>query len=396
MIAVVKTKRTALPKNNRTTDTQGYEMKPIMKKPLAATISTLAVLSLPSFSQSNDASLSSMLMEEVVVTAQKREQNIQDVPVAVTALDGRMLRAQGINEPKDLKNIIPNFAVGTYQGETKITIRGVGQLIQASNPGVAIHIDGVYQPRASMAGLTQIDMAGVEVLRGPQGTTYGRNANGGAVNYSTTAAGDEFGGYVLGSYSEYNERRLQAGFDLPISDAVRTRLTLDSWDRGEGIYENRGAGGDGGEGDTFLARFRVDADFSDTVSGTLILSHAAVDGSFAIFDSVTPMPETVRTRSPIPGLNDIFFTPPTDASLDPLQISQNTTSENQREFQAIAAILDWEINDTFGFKSITAVQTWEDLRITDNDLTNGDIVDNRTQEEGDTFTQEFNLTFSTD
>ena len=308
-----------------------------------------------------------------------------------------MLRAQGINKPEDLRNIIPNFAVGTYQGETKITIRGVGQLIQASNPGVAIHIDGVYQPRSSMAGLTQVDMAGVEVLRGPQGTTYGRNASGGAVNYTTTAAGDELGGYVLGSFSEYNERRLQAAIDVPISDAVRTRLTVDSWDRGEGIYENRGDAGDAGEGDTLLARFRVDADFSDTVSGTFILSHAEVDGSFVMFDNITPIPETVRTRSAIPGLNDIFFTPPEDSSLEaPLQISHNTKTENVREAQSIAAILDWEINDVFDFKSITAVQTWEDLRVTENDLTNGDIIDGVVQEEGDTFTQEFNLTFSTD
>lgn len=365
----------------------------VSKTPLAVLVPFLGMGNTLAVAQEDD-SLSALFLEEVVVTAQKREESIQDVPVAVTALDSRLLKAQGINEPKDLKNVIPNFAVGDYQGETKITIRGVGQLVQASNPGVAVHIDGVYQPRASMAGLAQVDMAGVEVLRGPQGTTYGRNANGGAVNYSTTAPGEEFGGYVLGSVAEFNETRVQAALDMPISESVRTRLSVDRWERGEGYLENAGSGEDGLEGDTMLARFRVDVDFSESVYGSFSVTHAEVDGSFNVFDVI----DDINPNTDIPGFNDplVAAAPLVNGLNDPLAFAQNTTASQDREYQAIAGTLRWDINDTLSLKSITAMQSWEDSRVGDLDLTNADIVDSTTEEEGDTITQEFNLTFATD
>lgn len=351
--------------------------------------------------QEKDTSLSGLMLEEIVVTAQKREQLASDVPVAVTALDARALQRQGINEAQDLKNIIPNFSAGEYQGEVKINIRGVGQLIQSSNPGIAIHVDGVYQPRAALAGLLQADVAGVEVLRGPQGTTYGRNANGGAVNYTTESAGDEFGGFVHVGFADYDETTIRGAFDVPVTDAVRARVMLNSWDRGEGFYENVGAGGDGGEGDSFSARFRLDADFSETLSGSLIFSHAEVEGSFGVFDSITPVPASVINRpafqaGPFSFDNSLFGTSPRTDDLDPLQISQDQTANQDREYQSLTGILNWEINDTFSLRSITGFQSWDDFRFTENDLTNGNIVDATVREEIDTFSQELNLTFATE
>jgi iron complex outermembrane receptor protein len=362
------------------------------KKPLALALA-LCTAAPAIQAQESGGSLSSLLLEEVVVTAQKREQNIQDVPIAVTALDARLLQAQGIYSPSDLRNVIPNLAVGEYQGETKVNIRGVGQLILQSNPGIAIHIDGVYQSGAALAGLTQLDMAGVEVLRGPQGTTYGRNANGGAINYSTQQGSEEFGGYVLASIAEYEETRLQAGLSIPLSDTVRSRLTVDSWERGEGFGENFGAGRDAYEGDSLTARYRIDAELSDSVSGTFILTHAEVDGSFTAFDIIDPIPASVAARSPV---NQIIFTAPNANNFPGIDFSQNTDSQQVREYQSASATFNWDINDTYSLKSITAVQKFDDLRGTDNDSTNADIVDTIVTVEQDTFTQEFNLTFSTD
>ena len=330
-----------------------------------------------------------LVADTVFVTTQKREQNIQEVPIAVTVLDADQLAAQGINDASDLRNIIPNFSVGSYQGETKITIRGVGQLVQGSNPGVPIHVDGVYQPRVTAGDLVQLDMANVEVLRGPQGTTYGRNAIGGAVNYSTTAPSDEYGGFLRFGYADYSETNIQGALNLPFSDAVRARVSFDKTDRNEGFYENVGDGEDGGLVNNTSVRARLDADISENISAKLILTHAE---SFVTnsFDSLGP-PSARSLQA-----NPILATPPTTDGLSNLQFSQDTPSDIDREYQALAAIVDWEINDIFAVKSITAFQNWEEFRRSDTDLTNGNLVRSEVLTESETFSQEFNLTFNLD
>ena len=153
---------------------------------------------------------------------------------------------------------------GKLLGSTAFTIRGVG--LNQGSPGVAVHVDGVYQPRSSMGDLTQIDIARVEVMRGPQGTLYGRNANGGVINFVTEAPTGAFGGYALASYASYNETRLQGVVNIPVSDRVRTRLVLDRWNRDDGFVENVTPGGqDVDKGETLSARLRVSADLTDAL-----------------------------------------------------------------------------------------------------------------------------------
>jgi iron complex outermembrane receptor protein len=373
-----------------------------VKKPLA--VALVMAWGAPTVNaQESGSSLSDLLLEEIVVTAQKREENIQDVPVAVTSLSSELLEAQGINTPGDLSRIVPNMAMADYQGEVRIAIRGVGQLVQQANPGIAIHTDGVYQPRASMAGLLQLDMAGVEVLRGPQGTVYGRNANGGAINYTSKSAGEEFAGEVKVGYADYDETTLQLGLDMPISDTVGARLSLRHWERGEGLIENVGSGRDGHEGEISSARLRIDADFSDTVSGNFIVNYLDSDGSFSALSS-TPIgsasgyiADPRLGTSPLSGLNpNAAATPLNDASLGFHQISQNTDSEQVREYLSVAATFDWDINDILSLKSITAFQSFEDLNTLDVDSSNAGIVFSTVDQEADTFTQEFNLNFTTD
>lgn len=353
----------------------------------------------------NSSSSASVLLEEVVVTAQKREQNLQDVPIAVTSLSSEFMDAAGILTAGDLSRVVPNMSVADYQGEVRVAIRGVGQLVQQANPGVAIHNDGVYQPRASMAGLLQLDMEGVEVLRGPQGTLYGRNANGGAINYTSKSAGSEFGGEIKVGYADYDETTIQAAVDIPISEAVGARLSLRRWERGEGFVENVGAGRDGQEGEITSARLRLDADFSEDVSGSLIVNYLDSDGSFSVISS-SPIGSAsgyladprYGEASPMlaPFNPDTPITPLTDANLDFHEISQNVDPRQEREYLSVAGTLDWYINDTFSLKSITAYQSFEDLNAFDVDVSNASVVNSTVDQEADTFTQEFNLTFNTD
>lgn len=148
-------------------------------------------------------------LEELVVTAQRRSESVQDVPAAITALSGAALANRGIDDVSTLQFAVPNVTFGRSLGTTQIAIRGVGRSTTTGAPSVAVNIDGVYQPRSPSMVLAQADLDRVELLRGPQGTLYGRNANAGAINFLSVAPKAAFGGQVLASYATYDEYHLQ-------------------------------------------------------------------------------------------------------------------------------------------------------------------------------------------
>jgi iron complex outermembrane recepter protein len=162
-------------------------------------------------------------LEEVVVTATRRAQNLQEVPVSIVAITGENLELQGLDSLEDVGNYIPNINIqgGAFTTGTQFRIRGL--------PGVGVYIDGVWQ--VSTAGfLTQdfVDIDRVEVLRGPQGTTYGRDAVGGAIRIWTARPGEEFGGNITATTGTNDRRDVKGSIDVPISDNLRTKWTASS------------------------------------------------------------------------------------------------------------------------------------------------------------------------
>ena len=119
---------------------------------------------------------------ELIVTAQKRSESVQTVPAAISAISGANLDQRGIANVEDLQYPVPSFHSGTLTGSTGITIRGVRATTVGTggSSGVAVNVDGVYQTQTTTVDVAQVDLDRVEVLRGPQGTLYGRNATGGA------------------------------------------------------------------------------------------------------------------------------------------------------------------------------------------------------------------------
>lgn len=148
---------------------------------------------------------------DIVVTAQRRSESLQKVPLAVTALSGDSLQSRGVENAEGLRYTVPNFSIGTNNGVPRISIRGVGitgNLIGQESP-VAAHLNGIYlaRPTSLIAGLYDIDR--VEVLRGPQGTLYGRNATGGAINVHTKRPTEDAEGFVTLRYGNYNDIRVE-------------------------------------------------------------------------------------------------------------------------------------------------------------------------------------------
>jgi iron complex outermembrane recepter protein len=165
-------------------------------------------------------------LEEIVVTAQKRAESLQDVPVAVTSYTGELLRGLAIPDIEGLAVKTPSFAFSKAGGEAQIYIRGVGTNIfgVGADPSIAVNLDGVYLGRTNM-GLTQfLDIERVEILRGPQGTLYGRNATGGAINLVSRMPGSELSGYVGASYGEFERMELDGAVGGPINDAWGFRV----------------------------------------------------------------------------------------------------------------------------------------------------------------------------
>ncbi|SEH19231.1 iron complex outermembrane recepter protein [Sphingopyxis sp. YR583] len=135
---------------------------------------------------------------DIVVTALKRSQSLQDVPASISAVSGDDLSAKGLSDIRDIAKVIPNLNWGEHFGTTLITIRGAGSNVDsgATEPTVALYVDGIYLPRSDMATFRAVDLDRVEVLRGPQGTLYGRNATGGAINFVSQQPTEELTGKI--------------------------------------------------------------------------------------------------------------------------------------------------------------------------------------------------------
>ena len=188
---------------------------------------------------------------EIIVTAQKREENIQNVGLSITAASGETLTKLGITDPSQLQKVVPGFyATPTYYGTEVFTIRGVGyqDTALASSPTVSIYLDEAPLPYASLTNGVSLDVQRVEVLKGPQGTLFGENATGGAVNYIANKPTDTFqaGADVdYGRFNTVNLRGFVGGQILPGLDARLAVQTIQSgaWQKGYGPQTGQSIGG---------------------------------------------------------------------------------------------------------------------------------------------------------
>jgi len=164
---------------------------------------------------------------EIIVTALKRSESVLKVPAAISVLGGGNLKTDGVNTVTDLQNLIPGLNIGTGGFGTNISIRGVTSTDQTSKGelGIAYNVDGAFVGRGQEQGLAYFDIDRIEVLRGPQGTLYGRSSTGGAINVITKKPViGEFDGYAKFEYGNYNTFRGEAAINIPVNDAIAFRL----------------------------------------------------------------------------------------------------------------------------------------------------------------------------
>lgn len=194
---------------------------------LLCCLGLLVAMPVTSFAQDASSGENELVLEEVIVTAQKREQSLQDTPIAVTAFSQDMLVDIGVLDVTDLGDSVPTLHVVQDQNQyIQLTLRGITSTNNTENgdPAVSFNVDGVYQARPSAATALMFDVERVEVLRGPQGTLYGRNSTAGAVNLITRRPGSEFEGTASAVFGDYDRIGAQAAFNIPLGETFALRV----------------------------------------------------------------------------------------------------------------------------------------------------------------------------
>ena len=191
---------------------------------LASTVSTALVLTIGAGSV-----IAQNTLEEIVVTAQKRDESLQDVPISVAAYSAEMLDNMVARDIEDIAAFTPNVSIGTGQAtQPSLSIRGIGtsDFGVGLEPAVGVYIDGVYIGRGGAANLAFNDIQRVEILNGPQGTLFGRNAAAGAVQYITNKPIDETEGWVKLTLGNYDRLQFEGVYNVPLTEKLFLRTSV--------------------------------------------------------------------------------------------------------------------------------------------------------------------------
>jgi iron complex outermembrane receptor protein len=206
------------------------------RRKVMATASLAAIMAMPAplhAQQSADDQAQGTSGDVIIVTANRREESIQDAAMSVSAFGGDELASRTITAIEQVGAIAPGVQIATYQGDTSIFIRGIGTptIIAGTDSSTATYVDGVYISRPAAIGPLFFDIDRIEVLRGPQGTLYGRNATGGAVNIVTSRPKDALEGNLQLTIGNYDRFRVAGALSGPLSDSIRARLAFQWEDR---------------------------------------------------------------------------------------------------------------------------------------------------------------------
>ncbi|MEM7100670.1 MAG: TonB-dependent receptor [Pseudomonadota bacterium] len=338
------------------------------------------------------------VIEDIVVTAEKRESTVSDTSISITAFGEDMIEDFGMQGPDELVNFIPATTRDAYD----IRIRGVGRNFRAlgGDPGVATYYNGIYSEDFGIASTENglYDVARIEVLRGPQGTLYGRNSIGGALNYITNRPTYEFEGEfrtVFGSYSAREQYGLLSG--PIIQDKLAYRITGVMIDRDEwqdGINESEDINGFNDENfsaalqwnisDNQEAYVRWNKRSSDRTIGQNSIVDSGTAAARGIRDTTTyafgaarPGVDISASSNPNPGFGLAFL--PLDSDIEDLDGSVATNDFNNETFdqEGINFSWTWDINDTTTLKYLFGWQDFEYTFDIDLDATNGEFVQPR-------------------
>jgi iron complex outermembrane receptor protein len=327
----------------------------------------VVVLGVPTASRAQDNAEPAVL-EEVVVTAQKREQSLQETPIAVTALTAGALEAASVTNVQEFGRFAPNVKLDVNRAGTQsggpIFIRGVGQSdgLPGADPGVGVYVDGVYLGRSTGALFDLVDIERVEVLRGPQGTLYGKNTIGGAINIISQKPVNEQQGRVMVGYGNYDTLDARVMFNTPlVDDKVLLRFN--------GIRATR----DGYTENVLTGR---DVDSKDTLGGRLSLAILPSDATEILLaaDGSRNRNGMIAGRRVFAGTRIAYGDP------DPRKAAYNLDGKADFDNYGFSATVTHHFTDVT-FKSISAYRGIDESAASDLDASPAAVVEQPLREE---------------
>ena len=356
----------------------------MMRKPLSFIIGALLAAPYAAHAQQAPAQgeeAKPSTLDAITVSARKREESLQDVPVAVTAFTADGLDKLNVEDISDLDSFVPNLTVYAARGSSSTLtayIRAVGQSdpLWGVDPGVGLYLDDVYIARPQGALLDVFDVERIEVLRGPQGSLYGKNTIGGAIKYVSSALEEEFygrGSVTVGNYSQLDTK---ASVNLPLGGGWASRLAVASLSR-DGYGENVRTGQEVSDKEILAARAtlgylgspdfsaRFTADWMDDQSGVRGAQMLAVN-RFA--PTAQPLADRYDVRNGMPNVNDTSM-------------------------KGASATLSWNLGDAWVLKSVTAYRESDTETNIDFDTLPNTIADVKAFYSDDQTSQEFQLNY---
>lgn len=344
----------------------------------------------------------SQMLEEVIVTAQKREQNLQDVPIAVSAFSGAMLEQSGVADMFDLQTNAPSLRVGQTQNASTTTFSIRGVFTSSQNFGlessVGLYVDGAYRARQSSMINNMVDVAGVEVLRGPQGTLFGRNTPAGAVSINSVKPDHEGTGFIEATVGEYDLLSASGAVSFSaIEDVLAFRVTGFTMER-DGFVDAVNIGDDLiNDRDRWGARLQALYTPTDSLSVHVIVDHSEVDeiccgtGTFKnnFFADSLPAgsPPVTGTDAIIESLGGTVLR---GEDYYDLEVATSYLPESTNEDEGISVQVDWD-TDLFTVTSISAYRAFESFDSVDTDFSDIDALDRLNYTDQSSFSQELRI-----
>lgn len=348
-------------------------MKPATKPLLLATsIAVLtSLLSTEALSQGAEPAVTTRAtwLEEIIVTARKREESSQEIPVSIMVSTGEDLQRASVKNFIDLQQSTPTLNVmSAALSDTSVNVAMRGNALVDIrlnvDPVVGVYMDGVYLPRNQGTNASDLyDIERIETLAGPQATLYGKNTSGGAINIFTKMPVDSFEGSMRVSYAEHDDRQMAGMINIPISDTLATRIVASLRGR-DGYGTNAFDGSDVGALSSQNWRATALWTPSDDLQVTLRGDYAQADTQGAIwkgFQELRPNGVTVLNTSLATGLSmaDAFAYLQTFAGGDKDDGNANLARDEEFKSWGVSATIDWDINDNLAFKSITALRKFK-------------------------------------
>ena len=325
-------------------------------------------------------------LEEIVVTAERRSERLDQVPIAATVISGEDLSQQGVSNIQDLGTVSPAINIQNQQALSFVNIRGVG--LQATNPttssGVAVYSDGFFIPHEIAIADQYYDVQQVEILRGPQGTLVGQNSTGGALFVNSVRPSFEsMTGYIAQSVGNFGYAKTEAALSAPASDTFAVRVAGNYYTR-DSFYDDLHLGNppetshlEPGNAESWGGRIGLAWQPVSSVNLYLKYEITKRDGDGFIGKDYTELA----------GANNAL-----DPRLsDPFTISYDEPSSDEYDVSRVSAELNWNINDRIRLRSLTGYQDAEIKNHFDNDQTNFPLSAAEQRLDETTFQQELNL-----